>query len=148
MKVNPASLANLKPWAPGQSGNPTGAGAGRPIGSLTLFSNAYLANLAEVWAKKGKEAMEWTADNQPASFFAVCSRHIPQNVQLSIEQNYGGLDENDLAVLRAIKEAIPNANSRSPTEVLEYARDTLRAADAKTITVHKTVGGDTSPTAK
>ncbi len=39
----------------------------------------------------------------------------------------------NLAILRAIKEAIPDAGSRSPQEVLEYVRDTLRAAEAKPI---------------
>ena len=37
-------------------------------------------------------------------------------------------------IFRAIKEAIPDAGSRSPQEVLEYVRDdTLRAAEAKPI---------------
>jgi hypothetical protein len=34
---------------------------------------------------------------------------------------------------QAVKQALPDANSRSPTEVLEYARDTLRAAVAKLV---------------
>lgn len=67
-------------------------------------------------------------------FVGICSRLIPHDVAITIEQGYGGLDPNDVAILRAIKDAIPNANSRSPTEVLEYVRDTLRAAQAKQIT--------------
>jgi hypothetical protein len=30
--------------------------------------------------------MEWAADNQPATFFAVCSRLIGPEVKLTIEQ--------------------------------------------------------------
>jgi hypothetical protein len=50
-----------------------------------------------------------------------------------IKETYGGLSADDLAILRAIKVALPEANSRSPTQVFEYVRDTLRAADAKLI---------------
>jgi hypothetical protein len=31
--------------------------------------------------------MEWTADNQPATFFAVCASLIVPEVKLAIEQN-------------------------------------------------------------
>jgi hypothetical protein len=39
----------------------------------------------------------------------------------------------DDAILRSIKQALPNAKSRSPTEVLKYVKDILGAADAKVI---------------
>jgi hypothetical protein len=39
----------------------------------------------------------------------------------------------DIAILRGIREAIPNAGDRSPAEVLSYVRDTLRAAEGKPI---------------
>jgi hypothetical protein len=63
----------------------------------------------------------------------VCARLIPSDVRVSVEQTFGGLTAEDLAIFRAIREAIPDANARSPAEVLEYVRDTLRAADAKPI---------------
>ena len=58
---------------------------------------------------------------------------MPANVQLTIEQTFSGLSAEDLAIFQAIRECIPDANSRSPAGVLEYVRDTLRAADAKLI---------------
>ena len=71
---------------------------------------------------------------QPEAFFATCARLMPKDVQLSIEQQFpGGLSPDDLAILRAIKEAIPEADSKTPQEVLEHVRDTLRAASATTI---------------
>ena len=51
-------LANLKPFQPGQSGNPHG----RPVGTRQAFSAGFHRDLAEVWQAKGKKAMEWTAD--------------------------------------------------------------------------------------
>lgn len=58
---------NLKPWQPGQSGNPNG----RPVGSRTA-SQGFHRDLAEVWADKGKEAILYTAEKHPAVFFATC----------------------------------------------------------------------------
>jgi hypothetical protein len=71
-----------------------------------------------------------TAKDQPTTFFAVCARLIPSHVKLTVEQTYGGLSAEDYAVLRAIREVIPDANNQSPQAVLEYVLDTLRAAQA------------------
>jgi hypothetical protein len=125
-----SAVANLKPWSPGQSGNPNG----RPVGSRTVFSQAFLRDLASDWSEGGLEAMRWTRKNQPAVYFATCARLLPADVTVTLQES-SALDQNDLAILRAIKDSIPNANSRSPTEVLEYVRDTLRAAGAKPIEV-------------
>jgi hypothetical protein len=76
-----------------------------------------------------------TAKTNPSTFFAIASKILPANVELTIKETYGGLDATDFAILRAIRDSIPDASSRSPTEVLEYVRDTLGAAGAKTIDV-------------
>jgi hypothetical protein len=78
-----------------------------------------------------------TARTNPATFFAVCARLIPSDVKLTVEQTYGGLQAEDYGVLKAIREAIPDANNQSPQAVLEYVRDTLRAAPAKPIDCSK-----------
>jgi hypothetical protein len=124
MPLEPTKQVNGRMWQPGQSGNPNG----RPVGSRTAFSASFLKDLAEVWQQHGKDTMLHTAKTQPATFFAVCARLIPSDVKLTVEQTYGGLSADDYAALRAIREAIPDANSQSPQAVLEYVRDTLRAA--------------------
>jgi Family of unknown function (DUF5681) len=50
-------LANLKPFQPGQSGNPHG----RPVGTRQAFSAGFHRDLAEIWAKHGRETMIKTA---------------------------------------------------------------------------------------
>jgi hypothetical protein len=65
-----ANLQNLTPWKPGQSGNSNG----RPVGSRTVFSQAFLKDLAEVWSDEGREAMLKTAKTNPTVFFATLFR--------------------------------------------------------------------------
>jgi hypothetical protein len=81
-----ANLQNLTPWKPGQSGNLNG----RPVGSRTVFSEAFLKDLAEVWSDEGREAMLKTAKTNPTVFFATRARLIPQDVKLTVEQQLPG----------------------------------------------------------
>ena len=118
-----------RPFPPGVSGNPNG----RPPGHHTRhqFSAAFAADLAETWAEHGKQTMLHTAKHSPEAFFATCARLLPKDVELTIRQNYsGGLDETDLQILRAIRDAIPNANELAPQAVLQYALDAIRSYDA------------------
>jgi len=116
-------------WPSGVSGNPNG----RPVGSRTAFSGAFMRDLAEVWAEHGKDTMLRTARSSPETFFATCARLLPKDVELTIRQHYTGLDEADLMILRAIRDAIPNANELEPQAVLEYALDAIRAHGARQI---------------
>ena len=77
---------NLKPWKPGQSGNLNS----RPIGSRSAFSTGFTRDLAEVWAEKGKASMLYTAEKQPAVFFATCARLLPNDVRVTVEQRLPG----------------------------------------------------------
>jgi hypothetical protein len=119
-----------RPFPPGVSGNPNG----RPVGSRAVFSGAFMRDLAEVWAEHGKDTMLRTARSSPETFFATCARLLPKDVELTIRQHYSGLDESDLMILRAIRDAIPNANDLAPQAVLEYALNAIRSYDAKVIT--------------
>jgi hypothetical protein len=112
---------------PGVSGNPNG----RPVGSRSAFSAGFTRDLAEVWADKGKAAMLYTAEKQPAVFFATCARLIGSEVKLTIEQSPpGNLSPSDWADLRellsAIQSALPDAADRPPGEVFRYALAALR----------------------
>jgi hypothetical protein len=118
------TTVNSGQWKPGQSRNLNG----RPVGSRHQFSGAFLRDLAEVWQAEGRGTMLHTAKTQPATFFAVCARLIPSDVKLTVEQTYAGLSAEDFAVLRAIGEAIPDANNQSPQA---FVRDAVRAAGAK-----------------
>ncbi len=74
----PTKQVNGRMWQPGQSGNPNG----RPVGSGTVFSQAFLKDLAEVWSEEGREAIVKTAKTNPTVFFATCARLIGPEVNL------------------------------------------------------------------
>src|SRR6476660_470645 len=104
---------NLKPWPPGVSGNPNG----RPVGSRSAFSAGFTRDLAEVWAERGKASMLYTAEKQPAVFFATCARLLPNDVRVTVEQQLpGNLSMEDWQVMReiiaAVRQAIPDATHR------------------------------------
>ena len=70
----------------------------------------------------------------PEVFLATAARLIPRDVQLSIEQQHpGGLDASDSAILRAIKDSIPDAELKSPAEMLSYVAEAVRAHAATTM---------------
>jgi hypothetical protein len=73
-------------WQPGQSGNPNG----RPVGSRTVVSQAFLKDLAEVWSDEGREAMVKTAKTNPTVLFATRARLIPNDVRVTVEQQLPG----------------------------------------------------------
>jgi hypothetical protein len=129
---------NLKPWPPGVSGNPNG----RPVGSRSTFSAGFTRDLAEVWAEKGKASMLYTAEKQPAVFFATCARLLPNGVRVTVEQQLpGNLSPADwnlmLEVVDAVKQAIPDASNRPPGAVLEHVLSALKASDAKVLNCPK-----------
>jgi|SRR6516164_9208640 hypothetical protein len=126
---------NLKPWKPGQSGNLNG----RPVGSRSAFSAGFTKDLAEVWAEKGKASMLYTAEKQPAVFFATCARLLPNDVRVSIEQSLpGGLGPEDWSLLReviqAVRAGIPSADQMKPGEVFQRVLVALRAQHSRDIT--------------
>lgn len=129
-----AGRLNGRLWQPGQSGNPNG----RPLGSKTAFSAAFLRDLQEVWAEHGKTSMEHTAKSNPEVFFATCARILPRDVQLTVgAQLPGSLGADDwqllIEVLEAVKQALPDVGQRSPGAVLELVTGAIRMASAPTI---------------
>ena len=118
-----------RPFPPGVSGNPNG----RPVGHRTRhqFSASFLADLAEVWAEHGKATMLRTVASNPETFFATCARLLPKDVELTIRSHYSAdVDPADLAILQAIKQAIPGANAMEPQAVLQFTLDAIRSYDA------------------
>ena len=86
--------------------------------------------------------MLYTAEKQPAVFFATCARLLPNDVRVTVEQQLpGNLSPADwnlmLEIVDAVKQAIPDASNRPSGTVLEHVLDALRQAEAKTINCPK-----------
>jgi hypothetical protein len=82
--------------------------------------------------------MRQTATLEPAKFVAICASLIPKDVQVSLSARLpGNLEADDwqivMAVMEAVRTALPDANQRSPAEVLQFTLDAIRQADAKLI---------------
>ena len=82
--------------------------------------------------------MPYTAEKQPAMFFATCARLLPNDVRVTVEQSLpGNLSMEDWQMMKeiiaAVRQAIPDASSKPPGAVLEHVLSALRQADAKLI---------------
>jgi hypothetical protein len=111
---------------------------GRPVGSRHKWTDAFLKDLAKVWADEGEAAMRQTAREEPAKFVAICASLIPKDVQVAISARLpGNLNPDDwelaMSVFSAVREALPDANQRAPSNVLQHVLDALRAYDAKLV---------------
>jgi Family of unknown function (DUF5681) len=66
----------LKPFKPGQSGNP----AGRPKGSRVRFGEAFCDALLKDFEQNGSEAIEQARKKDPIDYLHVCARLMPKDV--------------------------------------------------------------------
>jgi Family of unknown function (DUF5681) len=77
-RVAPRSRANLKPWLPGQSGNP----AGRPRGARSKLTEAFLADFLGVWERHGVAVLERVAKRDPVAFLNAAVQLMPKKATL------------------------------------------------------------------
>lgn len=93
-----AGLANLKPWQPGQSGNPKG----RPIGSRHKLEEAFLADLAKDWSENGAEAVAAAREKDPMGYVKTVASLMPKQVEAVAEDSLTRAElEQFIAALRS-----------------------------------------------
>ncbi len=123
-------------FQPGVSGNPSGL-PGRPKGVITVktaLTGSILSDLQEMWsALTVKEKVSWARKNM-GQFMAIASKLIPQDVKHLVEAVQPvGLDQTDVAILKAIREAIPDADRMSPEQVLRFVQDAVTSFESKVV---------------
>ena len=67
----------------------------------------------------------------PDRFVGIANDLIPKDLALTVCQYCFGLDQTDMALLKALRAELPTADSMTPAEAFEYAREALRAAKSK-----------------
>jgi hypothetical protein len=113
--MHPNSLANLRSFAPGVSGNP----GGKPKGALNRLQGDFVRDLAEEWSAHGKEAIRRCAELYPAKYLAIMASLVVKWDELdrrfgrSDQPNgFNQLSDDELeAAIAFIKEAIAAAEA-------------------------------------
>jgi hypothetical protein len=123
--------SGLRPWKPGQSGNPKG----RPIGARQKISEQLLADLAVIWEQQGESVLRRLALEDPGKLATIAYGLLPRDVFISVEQRTpGNLDPDEWAILRRVIDLIQvNAKGAELGPVLETIENALRADQAKMI---------------
>jgi len=83
----------LKPFQPGQSGNP----AGRPLGSRNKLGEAFIQALQEDFAEHGVEAVRKVRAEKPDQYLKVIASLMPKEHRLSFDDQYDGMTDAELA---------------------------------------------------
>ncbi len=93
-----SSLDNLKPFKPGQSGNP----AGKPKGARNKLGEAFLEALHEDFKAFGKEAIIKCRDEKPDQYLKVIASLMPRDVNLNVNEFEGKSDDDIRRELREL----------------------------------------------
>lgn len=128
MKQNRSS--GLRPWKPGQSGNPLG----RPQGSRSKFSEAACADALKDWTANGAATLERVRATDPSTYLRVLFSIIPKDIAVSIENRTGPMDSVEMQMMRRLVAMIRAAADAVDTEtVFAWLEEDLRARVAKRV---------------
>lgn len=72
-------LSGLKPFKPGQSGNPNG----RKKGSRNKLGEDFLSDALAAWNKHGPEALTAMATEEPAKFCSMIAGILPKELNVN-----------------------------------------------------------------
>jgi hypothetical protein len=125
-----SNKSGLKPWKPGQSGNPLG----RPQGARSKFSEAAVANLLEDWTTHGPGVLAKVRTADPSTYLRVAFSIIPKDVQIALETR-GPMDSDEMRKVRRLVEIIDacGASGIDPENVFAWIEEDLRARLARPV---------------
>lgn len=78
-EITRAKQRNLRPWQPGESGNP----AGRPRGSRNKLAGQFVDDLYRAWLDHGVEVIERVRVEDPATFLKTVAAVLPKEFEVT-----------------------------------------------------------------
>lgn len=107
--VNPNSLANLKPWESGKSGNP----GGKAKGARNRLTGDFLNALAADFETHGKTAIEACRVNKPEAYIKAIVQLCPKQVEA--ERPLNDLSDNELSsAIGYLRSLIASSGAEGP----------------------------------
>jgi hypothetical protein len=126
------NTAHLKPWKPGQSGNPLG----RPLGARSKFSEAAAQDALADWLANGSEVLARVRKKDPSTYLRVLFSIIPRDVALSVQHHDGPYSPEERRTVRRLLDAIETSGAAMGVDletVFAWIEDDLRARAAKSL---------------
>lgn len=87
------SQSNLKPWKPGQSGNPKG----RPKGSKQKLAEDFLSALHDDFKEHGQEAIKRLRAEDNSTYCRILAGIVPKDVSVEVVRSVADLTDAELA---------------------------------------------------
>ena len=119
-------LANLRPWKPGQSGNP----GGKPNGARNRLQGDFLNVLAEHFAEHGREAIERLCKESPAAYIKAIASLMPRHEENPTDDRLN--PEEIRSYIAYLQRIIPNVDDR-PGQAIESGVGTAGKGPPDTI---------------
>jgi hypothetical protein len=119
-------------WSKGQSGNPQG----RPVGSRQKIAERLIADIADLWERRGATILEHLANEQPEVVARIAYGLLPRENMVSVEARLpGNLNPSQWAALSRLLAVIDTAGAAdvAPETISEWLVEDLRARLAKPV---------------
>lgn len=83
----------LKPFKPGQSGNP----AGRPKGARNKLGEAFLEAMLDDFTQHGVAAIQVVRAEKPDQYLKVIASILPKEMNLNVTEQFSEMTDDELA---------------------------------------------------
>lgn len=94
------NISGLRPWRPGQSGNP----GGKPVGTRNRITKKFLEALADDFEAHGRDAIAAAREKDPVGYMRAIVALCPH--EMIIERPIDGLTDDELAdIIEALRAA-------------------------------------------
>ena len=104
-------------------------GAGRPVGTRSKFSEAFVTDFMADWKEHGPAVLAQVRMNDPSTYIRVAAVLVPKEMRLEVEQKTpGGLEPDAYAALRRLLDVIEQCGAiGEPQRLFEMIEEDLRA---------------------